>query len=132
MAGLFSSLTQSVNALTAQSRALETAGRNLANVNNPNYARQRVIFGDRGTVVTPQGAQSLGLEALGVEQVRSSLLDRQVLREISLKAAYTAEQQGYQRAQAGLGRIHFAAFGGDATSLAGFKEEGFSPRVTNC
>jgi hypothetical protein len=37
-----------------------------------------------------------------------------------------------QIAQAGLGRIHFAAFGGDATSLAGFKEEGFSPRVTNC
>ena len=119
MAGLFSSLTQSVSALTAQSRGLETAGRNLANVNNPTYARQRVIFGDRGTVLTPQGAQSLGLEALGVEQVRSSLLDRQVLREISLKAAFTAEQLGYQRAQAGLGQaIDRTQSAGSATTSA--------------
>jgi len=103
MAGLFSSLNSSVKAITAHSRALETAGKNLANVNNPNYARQRVIYGDRGTISTPQGAESLGLEALGVQQLRDSLLDRQVLREISLKAAYEGEQRGYQRAQAGLG-----------------------------
>ncbi|MEO7414177.1 MAG: flagellar hook-associated protein FlgK [Opitutaceae bacterium] len=119
MAGLFSSLNQSVKALTAHSRALETAGNNLANVNNPNYARQRVIFGDRGTVATPQGAQSLGLEALGVEQMRSSLLDRQVLREISLKASFAAEQQGYQRAQAGLGQaIDRTESAGSATASA--------------
>jgi flagellar hook-associated protein 1 len=113
MAGLFSSLNASVKALTAHSRALETAGKNLANVNNPSYARQRVIYGDRGTISTPQGAESLGLEALGVQQLRDSLLDRQVLREISLKASFEAEQQGYQRAQAGLGQ------GIDRTESAG-------------
>jgi flagellar hook-associated protein 1 FlgK len=104
MSGLFSSLNASVKALTAHSRAIEITGKNLANVNNASYARQRVILGDRGTVATPHGAQSLGLEALGVEQLRDSLLDRQVSREISLRAAYEAEQQGYQRAQAGLGQ----------------------------
>lgn len=104
MSGLFSSLNASVKALTAHSRAIEIAGKNLANVNNASYARQRVVLGDRGTVQTPQGAQSLGLEALGIQQLRDSLLDQQVAREISLKAAYTAEQQGYQRAQAGLGQ----------------------------
>jgi flagellar hook-associated protein 1 len=113
MSGLFSNLNQSVKAITAHSRALEIAGKNLANVNNPTYARQRVIYGDRGTVWTPQGAQSLGLEALGVQQLRSSLLDRQVMREISLKASFEAEQQGYQRAQAGLGQ------GIDRTESAG-------------
>ena len=59
MSGLFASLNHSVSALTAHSRAVETAGKNLANVNNPTYARQRVIYGDRGTVLTPQGAESL-------------------------------------------------------------------------
>src|SRR5436190_15427004 len=104
MSGLFSTLNSSVKALTAHSRALEISGKNLANVNNTSYARQRVIYGDRGTVITPQGAESLGMEALGVEQVRDTLLDRQVMREIALKSAYEAEQSGYQRAQAGLGQ----------------------------
>jgi flagellar hook-associated protein 1 len=104
MSGLFATLNSTVKAITAQSRALETTGKNLANVNNPSYARQRVIFGDRGTVATPQGAESLGLEALGVQQMRDQLLDLQVSREISLSESYKAEQSGYQRAQAGLGQ----------------------------
>ena len=104
MSGLFGSLNLSVKALTAQSRALETTGKNLANVNNTSYARQRVIFGDRGTVVTPDGAESLGIEALSIAQLRDSLLDRQVMREVSLTSSLEAEQSGYQRAQAGLGQ----------------------------
>lgn len=104
MSGLFASLNASVNALTAHSRAVEIAGKNLANVSNPNYARQRVVYGDRGTVVTEQGAESLGLEAIGVEQLRDTLLDRQVGREAALTAYYQAQQNAYQRAQAGLGQ----------------------------
>lgn len=104
MSGLYASLNHSVKALTAHSRAIEISGKNLANVNNPAYARQRVIYGDRGTLVTPHGAESLGLEALGVQQLRDSLLDRQVMREIALKSSFESEQSGYQRAQAGLGQ----------------------------
>lgn len=104
MSGLFSSLNASVNALSAHSRAVETAGKNLGNVSNPSYARQRIIYGDRGTVLTPQGAQSLGLEALGVQQLRDKLLDRQVVREAALTSYYEAQQKGYQRAQAALGQ----------------------------
>ena len=102
MSGLFTALNSSVMALNAQSRGIETAGKNLANVNNPAYSRQRVLYGDRGTVQTPNGAQSLGLEALGIQQLRDALLDKQVMREIALSASVTAQQQGYQRAQAGL------------------------------
>lgn len=104
MSGLFASLNASVSALSAHSRSVEIAGKNLANVSNTSYARQRVIYGDRGTIVTPQGAESLGLEALGVEQLRDALLDRQVVREASLSAYYQAQQSGYQRAQAALGQ----------------------------
>lgn len=104
MSGLYTTLNNSVKAIAAQSRAIETSGKNLSNVNNTAYARQRVIYGDRGTVVTADGAESLGLEALGVQQMRDQLLDLQVEREISLLAEYEAEQSGYQRAQAGLGQ----------------------------
>ncbi len=104
MSGLYSTLGASVSALDAQSIAIDVAGKNLANVNNPNYARQSVIFGDRGTVVTADGAQSLGLEALGVQQMRDALLDKQVVRETSVTAGLTAQQEAYQRTQTSLGQ----------------------------
>ncbi len=104
MSGLYSTLNHSVKAITAHSRAIETAGKNLANVNNTTYARQRVVYGDRGTVQTPDGAESLGLEALGVQQLRDALIDRQVAREVSLSGYYEAQQSAYQRAQASLGQ----------------------------
>jgi flagellar hook-associated protein 1 len=104
MSGLFSTLGSSVKALTAHSRAIETAGKNLANINNTSYARQRVLYGDRGTIVTADGPRSLGLEALAIQQLRDSLLDKQVMREIALKASFEAEQRALERAQAGLGQ----------------------------
>ncbi|PTY08834.1 flagellar hook-associated protein FlgK [Opitutaceae bacterium EW11] len=104
MSGLFGALTNNVKALTAHSRSIETAGRNLANVNNANYARQRVVYGDSGTVQTDLGAMSMGLEAKSIEQLRDYLLDRQVVREVSIKSSYEAEQAALQKAQAGLGQ----------------------------
>lgn len=104
MSGLFGTLNSSVKALNAHSRAIETAGKNLANVDNTSYARQRVVYGDRGTIVTPEGATSLGLEALGVQQLRDELLDRQVMREAALLAGFKSEQGALERAEAGLGQ----------------------------
>jgi flagellar hook-associated protein 1 FlgK len=104
MSGLFSSLNSAVSALSAQSRAVEIAGKNLANVNNPDYARQRVLIGSLGTIMTAQGPESMGVTALSVQQLRDSLLDKQVMRELSLTASYNAQQQGYQRAESGLGQ----------------------------
>ncbi len=104
MSGLFGALNGGVKALAAHSRSVETAGRNLANVNNPNYARQRVVYGDRGTVLTPLGAQSLGIEAKQVEQIRDRLLDQQVVREIGITAAAEAENNAYLKGQAALGQ----------------------------
>jgi flagellar hook-associated protein 1 FlgK len=103
MSGLFASLNDSVSALTAQSRALEIAGKNLANVNNPNYSRERVLLGSRGTIMTPQGPESMGVTALTLQSLRDSLLDQQVTYETSITAGYNAQQSAYQRAEAGLG-----------------------------
>jgi flagellar hook-associated protein 1 FlgK len=40
---------------------------------------------------------------MGVSQIRDSLLDQQVLREVSLKASLDISQSGLQKAQSGLG-----------------------------
>lgn len=104
MSGLFASLNASVNALAAQGLAVDTSGKNLANINNANYARQSVRFGDLGTVQTPTGPESMGLQALGVEQARSAVLDSQVRNESSQASYYQTQQSAYQQAQAGLGQ----------------------------
>lgn len=103
MSGLFGSLNQSVSALAAHSRGIETAGRNLSNVNNPNYARQRVVFGDRGMVQTPLGAMSFGIEAKSIQQIRDTLMDSQVVREVGLTASARASYDAFAKAQAALG-----------------------------
>ncbi len=103
MSGLVSSLNQAVRSLQAQSRGVEIAGRNRANVNNPDYARQRVLFGERGMVVTAQGAQSLGIEAKSVGQIRDELLDRQLARELGRSAGLQAESDAYAKGEALLG-----------------------------
>lgn len=131
MSGLFASLSNTVKALNAQSRAIETAGRNLANVNNPNYARQRVVFGDRGTVQTDLGPQSLGLEALSITQLRDALLDKQVLRETALQSSLTTEQAALQKAQAGLGENIDRAGASSSVSQADTSSHGISAAIND-
>jgi flagellar hook-associated protein 1 len=104
MSGLFSTLQASVSALNAQSVAIDVTGKNLANVNNTSYSRETVQFGSLGTVETPQGPESSGVTALGVQQVRSAILDTQVQQEASLTSYYNTEQSAYQQAQAALGQ----------------------------
>jgi flagellar hook-associated protein 1 FlgK len=97
--GLYDVLRMGISSLRAQSRAIETVGRNMANVNNPTYSRQRVIFGD----VSPTGGASVGVDIIEVQQVRDVLLDRQVVREKSGAAALEAETAAYERGEAALG-----------------------------
>ena len=97
--GLYDVLRMGISSLRAQSRAIETVGRNMANVNNPTYARQRVIFGD----VSPTGGASVGVDVIEVQQVRDVLLDRQLVREKSGAAALEAETAAYERGEAAMG-----------------------------
>src|SRR5438132_1665088 len=103
MSGLIGNLINGAKSLAAQGKGVELAGRNLANVNNPAYARQRVILGDRGTVMTATGPESMGVEAMGVQAIRDQFLDRQVLRETAQSALLQAQQTQLQKTQANLG-----------------------------
>jgi len=104
MSGLFAELNRTSQALSAQSQGVYTAGRNMANVNNPAYARQRVVLGDRGVAQTTLGVQSLGIEALALSNIRDALLDAQVLRETSSMRSLEAESDAYFKAQLALGQ----------------------------
>ena len=105
MANLIGDLLANARALNAHSRAAETAGRNLANVNNPDYARQRVILGDRGTISTAEGPLGLGLEAQGVEHLRDRVLDRLVLREASVRGLLETKNGVFSRLESSLGEV---------------------------
>jgi flagellar hook-associated protein 1 FlgK len=97
--GLYDVLRMGLSSLRSQSRAMETVGRNMANVNNQAYSRQRVIFGE----LAPSGGASTGVDVLEIQQVRDALLDRQVVREKSSAAALAAETAAYERGEAAMG-----------------------------
>ena len=124
MSGLFASLNQSVQALQAQSLGIEVAGRNMANVNNPDYSRQRVVFADRGTVLTPQGPESMGIEAKSVQQIRDALIDQQVSRESASQSSLQSESDVYSQAQAALAETI------DRTQTTGTTSQGISGAVS--
>ena len=103
MSGLIGNLLNATKALGAQQAGVETAGRNLANINSPGYARQRVVLGDRLIVNTPHGPVGSGVEVLALQQVRDQVLDVAVTREASQTGMLQAEQSGLQRAETALG-----------------------------
>ena len=104
MAGLYTTLGSSVSAMAAQSIAIDTAGNNLANVNNENYSEETVDLGSLGEVQTASGPESMGLSALSVTQLRDSVLDAQVRSADSQASYYTTQQTAYQQGQAALGQ----------------------------
>ena len=71
MGGLFNTLEIASSSLLASRAGIETAGVNISNVNNPGYARQRVIVEPRRD---PTGAGA-GVEVVGVKSLRDSILD---------------------------------------------------------
>jgi flagellar hook-associated protein 1 FlgK len=112
MSGLFSNLYTNTSAMRAHTAALDLVGRNMANVNNPAYARQRIIYGDRGAVQTALGTQSLGIEAVGIQQFRDRLLDGQIRNEISTGDSFSTRLAFLRQAETALGQGALGASGG--------------------
>jgi len=103
MSGLIGDLLSTARALNAQTHGVNTAGKNMANVTNPAYSRQRVTLGDAGTIKTPNGPQSMGVDILDTTQIRDLLLDKQILRETSLLGSAQAEEEALRWLQTNLG-----------------------------
>lgn len=103
MPGIFSSLNSAAHALQAHSRSVEQAGKNIANVNNPHYTRQRVVTGSLGSVQSTTGVQNSGLQALGVQQVRETYIERQLLGEVAYESGLKVQETRLSQALANLG-----------------------------
>ena len=103
MSGLIGNLLNATKSLSAQQAGVEVAGRNLANINNPAYSRQRVLLGDRVTLDSRLGPVGNGVEVLGIQQIRDQFLDAAVTREAAQTGLLQAQQSGLERAQTALG-----------------------------
>jgi flagellar hook-associated protein 1 len=103
MSGLIGNLLNATKSLAAQQAGVEVAGRNLANVNNPAYARQRIELGDRITLDSKLGPIGSGVEVMAVTHIRDQFLDAAVTREAAQTGLLQAQQSGLQRAESALG-----------------------------
>jgi flagellar hook-associated protein 1 FlgK len=104
MLGLFGTLNLGARSLQVQRQGVEVAGHNLANANNPAYARQRIALVTALTIPTPIGPQGTGADVVGIRQLRSALLDYQIVGEASVRGYLEAQQQALQFGEAVLGQ----------------------------
>ena len=105
MSGLIGSLQNSSGALRVHSKGLEVAGKNLANINNRGYSKERVAIGDRGSIDTGIATESMGVEAMGLRQNRDALLDKSVMREITSTGSLEAAKKVLESAETALGQF---------------------------
>jgi flagellar hook-associated protein 1 len=134
MLGLFGSLNLAARSLQAQQTGMEVTGHNLANVNNPAYARQRVNIQTSIALATPIGPEGTGADVVAIQQLRSELVDAQIRGEQSVGGYWTSQQSVLQNAQANLGEF-LNSSGGLSDQLSGlfsaFQDVATSPSALN-
>lgn len=104
MLGLFGTLQLGARSLITQQQGVEVAGHNLANVNNPAYARQRLSITTSPTVPGDLGAQGTGVESAAIVRLRSDILDQEIQSEVSIRGSLESQQSALQFAQSSLGQ----------------------------
>ena len=87
-------------ALSAYQEASTVAGNNLANVNNPGYARQQVNIQSSLSIQTSLGQEGTGVDAVSITQIRDSILDNEITSETSVSSGLSARQSALQQAEA--------------------------------
>lgn len=118
MLGLFGALNLGARSLATQRQGVEVAGHNLANVNNPAYARQRVNIATSASVPSYLGYQGTGADPVAIVRLRSDILDQQITNEVTVRGSLDAHQEALQYAQAGLGQqLDSSAAAGEAAGV---------------
>lgn len=119
MLGLFGTLNLANRSLQTQRQGTEVAGHNLANVNNPSYARQRVVMRTSLSVPGSIGIMGTGADVVAIQRVRDELTDLQVQRESSVRGSLQSQQEVLQFIQASLGQsIDRQATGAEGSAAA--------------
>ena len=104
MLGLFGILNLGARSMQVQQQGVEVAGHNLANVNNPGYTRQRINIAASPSILTPIGPEGTGAQVTGIQQLRSAILDGQIVSETSVSGFLDAQQTALANGQAILGQ----------------------------
>ncbi|MFA6545367.1 MAG: flagellar hook-associated protein FlgK [Limisphaerales bacterium] len=119
MLGLFGALNMGTRALQTQRQGVEVAGHNLANVNNPVYARQRISISSTSGPDANLGSQGAGADVASIQRLRSQVLDNQIVAEDSVQGSLNAQQKALEYAQADMGQqIDRLASGAEGASAA--------------
>ncbi|HHV38350.1 MAG TPA: flagellar hook-associated protein FlgK [Tepidimicrobium sp.] len=80
----FGGLYISISGINANKRALDTVSHNIANVNNPNYARQSVIHSEGSySTYDMKFLQGSGVNIEQIRQIRDEFLDMKLRREMA-------------------------------------------------
>lgn len=91
--------------LQIQRQGTEIAGHNLANVNNPDYARQRLQIASGVALPSEAGYVGTGVSPAGIARLRNAMVDRQIVVETSIRGSLEISQTSLQTAQAALGQL---------------------------
>ena len=100
---IISSLRSNAAALNVQSAATSVAGENIANVNDPSYARKRAIFGEKQIFHAAGLVQTGSINLERIEQVRDQVLDRQIVRESMSRYSLEAKKKFLDRVETAYG-----------------------------
>ena len=103
MLGLFGALDLASRSLATQQAGTTVAGQNMANVNNPAYAREQTVIQTSDSIETSAGEEGTGADVVSITEARDSLLDNQIQSENSVTGSFTAQQTALQNAEAYLG-----------------------------
>ena len=103
MLGLFGALDLASRSLATQQAGTTVAGQNMANVNNPAYAREQTVIQTSDSIETSAGEEGTGADVVSITEARDSLLDNQIQSENSVTSSFTAQQTALQNAEAYLG-----------------------------
>jgi flagellar hook-associated protein 1 FlgK len=90
MSGIFNIFNIAREALYANQAGIQVTGNNIANVNTPGYARQRVVLEQAAPVTTGYGLVGSGVRIEGVTNIRDAYLDNQILKQRQTLGQYTA------------------------------------------
>lgn len=89
--------------MDAQQEGVEVAGQNMANANNPAYAREQLVLQSSLSIPTSSGMEGTGVDASSITEVRDILLDQQIQAETSVTGSLTSQQTALQYVQDALG-----------------------------
>ena len=102
--GLIGTLELAKRSLDTNMRGIEVTGHNLANVSNKAYSRQQLRIETGATLPSSNGPVGTGATVSGVSQVRSKLLDTQILTETSVTGFLEGRQKALEFTEVNLGQ----------------------------